>query len=102
MSFKDLQNKLGDGPGLISARPVTADVTVSRQGSIVILKIGNSSINMNWRTAMTIGQWLMVRAQEGKILEGMANKAVILDPPPELPNPDDVVDNAKKNKQDKK
>lgn len=75
--MNDLAQKLGDGPGLVKVRPVTSNVTVSREGTLVILKIGNSHINLKWKDAMTIGQWLLTRGTEAKFLDGETNRLFI-------------------------
>lgn len=77
--MNDLVRKLGDGPGLVSVRPVTDNVKVGREGTAVLLQIGNSVIRMKWQTALTIGQWLMSRATEAKFLDG-ESKRYLIDP----------------------
>lgn len=67
----DLENKLGDGaPTIIVARPVTGDVTVGREGTLVTLRIGNATIRLRHQDAMRIGQWLLAKGCEAKFLSG--------------------------------
>ena len=75
----DLANLFGDGdgPAIIPNRPTTENVAVMREGEIVVLQIGNSLIRMKWKTALTIGHWLTVRAAEAKFLAGETKRLLI-------------------------
>lgn len=66
------------GPAVIAARPVTAKVGVGREGSLVVLQIGDSAIRMKWRDAMRLAQWLGKRATECKIFDGEGGKRILL------------------------
>lgn len=78
--MNDLAQKLGDhckGPAIIVAKPISQNVRVSREGVVVAMQIGNSTMRFNWQTAMTIGQWLMSRGVEAKVLEGETQRLII-------------------------
>ncbi len=68
--MSDLAEKLGDGqgPAIVSSRPTTGRVSVSREGEVVALTIGNSTIRFKHQDAMRIGQWMMSKAFEAKVL----------------------------------
>lgn len=77
--MNDLANLFGDGdgPAVIASRPTTENVRVSREGEIVVLQIGNSAIRMKYKTAMTIGHWLMVKGTEAKFLASDTKRLLI-------------------------
>lgn len=45
-------------------------IAVLAEGDRVILKIGNSEMQMPYETALTLSQWLRVRAKEAKRTAG--------------------------------
>jgi hypothetical protein len=68
--MNDLDQKLGDAPAIHVARQVCGNVSVTREGTLVVLKIGNSFLRFRHADAMRIGQWLMARSCEAKLLAG--------------------------------
>lgn len=68
--MSDFATLLGDGngPAIHKARQITGNIDVSREGEIVVLKLGNSIVRFKYKDAMRIGQWLMQRAYEAKVL----------------------------------
>lgn len=70
------ENLLGDGEGprIAMVKPVTGNVRVAREGTLVILQIGNATIRLKYRDAMRIGQWLMAKGCEAKFLDGQGGK----------------------------
>ena len=69
----NLADLLGDGDGAGNTRfrvvrPVTGSVVVAREGETVLLTIGNvGPIRLRYKTAITEGQRLMLRASEAKL-----------------------------------
>lgn len=45
-------------------------VAVSTEGQLVVLKIGNSEMKMDYETAIQISTWLRVRGKEAKRIAG--------------------------------
>lgn len=68
--MSDLEQKLGDGAAIHVARQVTGNVSVGREGTLVTLQIGNATIRMKHTDAMRIGQWLLAKGAEAKLLVG--------------------------------
>ena len=66
----DLENMIGDGAAIHVAKQVNGNVSVGREGVLVTLKIGNSTIRMKHQDAMRIGQWLLAKGNEAKLLDG--------------------------------
>jgi hypothetical protein len=64
----------GEGPKIHAVKPVTGNVKVAREGTLVVLQIGNSTIRMRHGDAMRIGQWLMAKGSEAKFLAGDKNR----------------------------
>ena len=58
----------GDGPAIRMARQTSGSVRVTREGEVVALQIGNSIVRFKHQDAMRIGQWLMNKAYEAKVL----------------------------------
>ena len=75
--MNDLAQKLGDAPAIHVARQTVENVRVTREGTLVVLEIGGGMLRMQWRTAMTIGQWLMARGTEAKFLDGETKRLLI-------------------------
>lgn len=75
--MNDLAQKLGDGPAIHVAKQTVQNVRVTREGTLVVLQIGNSALRMPWKTAMTVGQWLLSRGTEAKFLDGETQRLVI-------------------------
>lgn len=75
--MSDLATLLGDGdgpavnktgPGIAVVRQTSGDITVGREGEVVTFQIGNSLLRFKYRDAFQIGQALMIKAQECKML----------------------------------
>lgn len=70
----DFATLLGDGngptvkPAIHVARQTEGRVSVTREGEIVALQIGNSIVRFAYRDAMRIGTWMQQRAFEAKVL----------------------------------
>jgi hypothetical protein len=45
-------------------------VAVSIEGTLVVLKVGNSELKMDYETAIQISTWLRVRGKQAKRLAG--------------------------------
>ena len=75
----ELENMIGDGVAIHSVRPVTGNVKVAREGTLVLLQIGNSTIRLQYADAMRIGQWLMAKGCEAKFQAGDAKKRVYIE-----------------------
>jgi hypothetical protein len=75
----DLQNLLGDGSSgpLIhlpkSVATKNLNVRAGREGELVTLTIGGSTLRMPWETAMQLGRWLIAKAAEAKVQSGEIN-----------------------------
>lgn len=78
--MKDFATLLGDGdgpavkPAIRIARKTTGNISVTREGEVVALKIGNSIVRFTYKDAMRIGQWLMQNAFEAKVLANDKNR----------------------------
>ncbi len=77
MAMQSLAEKIGDAPAIHVAKQVVGNISVTREGTLVAMKIGNTTLRMPWATAMTVGQWLMSRAFEGKVLDGEHKRLTI-------------------------
>lgn len=67
----------GDGPAIAIPREVTSGVRVGREGELVTLTIGHHTVRFKSRDAMMIGQWLMSKGYEARMLVGDAKRVVI-------------------------
>lgn len=66
----ELENMIGDGTAIHVARQTTGNVSVGREGVLVTLKIGNATVRFKHQDAMRIGQWLLAKGNEAKLLAG--------------------------------
>jgi len=74
--MSDFATLLGDGdgpavrsvPAIHMARQVTGNIRVAREGELVVMQIGSTTLRLKYKDAMQIGQWLMQRAYEAKVL----------------------------------
>lgn len=91
---KTFQEFLGDGDGprvspeavkaaplVVALPPVTKQITVSREGELVVLRIGNASpIRFPYKEAIRLGHWLMVKGTEAKAQAGDMGKRIEVNP----------------------
>ena len=63
-------------PAIHSARQVTGNIDIGREGEVVTLKIGTSVLRFRYRDAMKIGQAMMIKAQECKMLTGDTKRII--------------------------
>jgi hypothetical protein len=75
----DFATLLGDGngpavlksdaqPAIHVARQTEGRISVTREGEVVALQIGNSIVRFTYKDAMRIGTWLTQRAFEAKVV----------------------------------
>lgn len=58
----------GEGPKIHVVRPVCGNVKVAREGTSVVLQVGNATVRFKHQDAMRIGQWLLAKGCEAKFL----------------------------------
>lgn len=85
--MSDFATLLGDGdgpavmperaPNIHVARQMTGNLDVAREGETVTLKIGNQLIRFPYKVAMILGQRLMQRAYEAKVLASDSKRILV-------------------------